>query len=104
MADTEDLDELLRAMASAQRRSILQHVWVRERGAGELADRLGLAPASVSEHLKVLRKIGLVAMRVDGTYRLYQARPERLGELLRLLAQTFPDPGPGSTSSREGTS
>ena len=92
MAGTGDLDELLRAMASAQRRSILQHVWAGERGAGELADRLRLAPASVSEHLKVLRKIGLVTMRVDGTYRLYQARPERLGELLRLLAETFPDP------------
>jgi DNA-binding transcriptional ArsR family regulator len=100
VADTGDLDELLRAMASAHRRSILQHVWVCERGAGELADRLGLAPASVSEHLKVLRKIGLVAMRVDGTYRLYQARPQQMGELLRLLAQAFPDPG--STSSSEG--
>jgi len=100
MADAEDLDELLRAMASAPRRSILQHVWACERGAGELADLLGLAPASVSEHLKVLRKIGLVAMRVDGTYRLYQARPERLGELLRLLAETFPA---GTTSSEEPT-
>jgi DNA-binding transcriptional ArsR family regulator len=94
------MDELLRAMASAHRRSILQHVWVCERGASELADQLGLAPASVSEHLKVLRKIGLIAMRVEGTYRLYQARPQRMGELQRLLAQAFPDPG--STSSREG--
>ena len=100
MADIEDLDELLRAMASAHRRSILQHVWTCERGAGELADRLGLAPASVSEHLKVLRKTGLVAMRVDGTYRLYQARPARLGELLRLLAQAFP--APDGTSTKEG--
>ena len=100
MPDLEDLDELLRAMASAQRRVILQHVWVSERGAGELADRLGLAPASVSEHLKVLRKTGLVTMRVHGTYRLYQARPERLGELRRLLAQAFP--GPDDTSSKEG--
>jgi DNA-binding transcriptional ArsR family regulator len=100
VADIEDLDELLRAMASAQRRSILQHVWVGERGAGELADRLGLAPASVSEHLKVLRKIGLVTMRVDGTYRLYRARPERLAELRRLLAEAFPG---GTSSSEEST-
>jgi DNA-binding transcriptional ArsR family regulator len=90
MPEIETLDELLRAMASAQRRSILQHVWDCELGAGELADRLGLAPASVSEHLKVLRKTGLVTMRVDGTYRLYRARPERMGELQRLLAQAFP--------------
>lgn len=100
MPDIEDLDELLRAMASGQRRSILQHVWVGELGAGELADRLGLAPASVSEHLKVLRKTGLVTMRVDGTYRLYRARPERLGELRRLLARAFP--GSDDISSKEG--
>jgi DNA-binding transcriptional ArsR family regulator len=94
VVDIEDLDELLRAMANPHRRSLLQHVWVHELGAGELADRLGLAPASVSEHLKVLRKTGLVAMRVDGTYRLYSARPERMRELLRLLARTFPGPKP----------
>lgn len=90
MPEPRDLDELLRAVASEHRRSILRYVWPRELGAGELADRLGLAPASVSEHLKVLRKTGLVTMRVDGTYRQYRARPERLAELLRMLARTFP--------------
>jgi DNA-binding transcriptional ArsR family regulator len=91
VAEPEDLDELVRAMASAHRRSILQHVWACERGAGDLAQRLGLAPASVSEHLRVLRKVGLVTMRVDGTYRLYRARPARVDELLRLLAEAFPE-------------
>ena len=98
MADTEDLDELLRAMASPHRRAILEQVWSRERGAGELAQHLGLAPASVSEHLKVLRKSRLVDLRVDGTYRLYRARPERLRELRHLLAQAFPDPGDTAAS------
>jgi DNA-binding transcriptional ArsR family regulator len=99
-ADIEDLDELLRVLASPHRRAILQQVWSRERGAGELAQHLGLAPASVSEHLKVLRKSGLVVMRVEGTYRLYRARPERLRDLSHLLAQAFPDPG--HTASSEG--
>jgi DNA-binding transcriptional ArsR family regulator len=91
MADTGDLDELLRAMASEHRRAILRHVWVRERGAGELAERLGLAPASVSEHLRVLRKTGLVEVRVDGTYRWYRAHRDRMAELLRLLSRAFPE-------------
>ena len=107
MADTEDLDELLRAMASPHRRAILEQVWSRERGAGELAQHLGLAPASVSEHLKVLRKSRLVDLRVDGTYRLYRARPERLRELRHLLAQAFPDPGDtasGDTASSDTAS
>ena len=89
MHEAEDLDELLRAVASVHRRSILRYVRASERGAGELADLLGLAPASVSEHLKVLRKTGLVTMRVEGTFRLYRARPERIDELLQMLTRTF---------------
>jgi DNA-binding transcriptional ArsR family regulator len=84
------LDELLRAIASSHRRSILMATWDRERGAGELAERLGVAPASVSEHLKVLRKTGLVTMRADGTHRLYQACPEQLAHTIDLLSQAFP--------------
>ncbi|MER5621239.1 winged helix-turn-helix domain-containing protein [Streptosporangium sp. NPDC002544] len=90
MTEPDDLDELLRAVAGRHRRRILFEVWERERGAGELADRLGLAPASVSEHLKVLRKTGLVTMRVNRTYRLYRACPARLHQLADLLVQAFP--------------
>jgi DNA-binding transcriptional ArsR family regulator len=90
VTEPEDLDELLRAVANRHRRRILVESWTRELGAGELADQLGLAPASVSEHLKVLRKTGLVTMRADGTYRLYRASPERLRALSRMLTQVFP--------------
>jgi DNA-binding transcriptional ArsR family regulator len=83
----DDFDELLRAVASRHRRRILIEVRTRERGAGELAEELGLAPASVSEHLKVLRKTGLVTMRVDGTYRLYRTCPDRLHQLADLLRE-----------------
>jgi DNA-binding transcriptional ArsR family regulator len=103
MVEPDDLDELLRVVASGHRRHILRIVWGRERGAGELAELLELAPASVSEHLKVLRKSGLVTMRVDGTFRLYRAVPERLHELAEMLVRTFPAaaPLPESTRSQE---
>lgn len=90
MVEPEGLDELLRAMASSHRRCILIETWDCERSAGELAQRLGLAPASVSEHLKVLRKTGLVTMRAEGTHRLYHAHPEQLTHLIDLLSQAFP--------------
>ncbi|HZP51483.1 metalloregulator ArsR/SmtB family transcription factor [Actinocrinis sp.] len=90
-----ELDELLRALASRHRRDILRQVWNRERGAGELVSHLGLAAASVSEHLKVLRKTGLVEMRVVGTYRLYRASAHRMGHLVRLLEHEFPVSGTG---------
>jgi DNA-binding transcriptional ArsR family regulator len=88
--DLDDLDDLLRAVASGHRRRIVSEVWDRERNAGDLAELLELAPASVSEHLRVLRKHGLVAMRVDGTFRLYRAVPERMGHLVGLLTRAFP--------------
>ena len=93
MPSEDDLDELIRAVASRHRRDILRQVWTRELGAGELAGHLGLAAASVSEHLKVLSKSGLVEMRVAGTYRLYRASAQRMRDLVRLLEHEFPGSG-----------
>jgi DNA-binding transcriptional ArsR family regulator len=84
-----ELDDLLRALASPHRRQIVQECWSVECTAGELAERLGLAPASTSEHLKVLRKHGLVDLTANGTFRLYRARRERLRRLTELLDAMF---------------
>ena len=86
----EDLDELLRAVANPHRRRILELVWPEPHSAGELSDALGLAPASTSEHLKVLRKTGLVKLTVSGTFRICHADPARIGRLVALLGRAFP--------------
>ena len=85
-----DLDEALRALAHPARRAILRLVWERELPAGAISDSLELAPATVSEHLKVLRKTGLVQMTASGTWRRYRAVPERMAEVAELLRR-FPD-------------
>jgi DNA-binding transcriptional ArsR family regulator len=87
---TEELDDLLRALGNPARREILQLVWRERRSAGELAQSLGLANASVSEHLKVLRKAGYVDVDRDGTWWYYRAEHGRLERLLQLLEQHFP--------------
>jgi DNA-binding transcriptional ArsR family regulator len=87
--EPDELDGLLRALANPHRRQIVQACWGGERTAGELGELLGLAPASTSEHLKVLRKHRLVDVRVEGTYRFYRSRPEALARLAQLLAATF---------------
>ena len=43
--------------------------------AGDLAAASGLSAASVSEHLKVLRKTGLVVLERHGRFRLYRTEP-----------------------------
>jgi DNA-binding transcriptional ArsR family regulator len=87
-----ELDGLLRALANPHRRQIVQACWDAERTAGELAELLGLAPASASEHLKVLRKHRLVDVRTEGTFRIYRSRPEAPARLAHLLAVIFSMP------------
>jgi DNA-binding transcriptional ArsR family regulator len=48
------------------------------RPAGALVELTGLAPASVSEHLKVLRKSGLLALETRGRFWLYTAELDAL--------------------------
>lgn len=91
MSETaQELDALLRAVANPHRRRILQGCWSRARTAGDLADLLDLAPASASEHLKVLRKHELVDLTINGTYRLYRTRRTTILRLRELLVAAFP--------------
>jgi DNA-binding transcriptional ArsR family regulator len=66
-----DLDERLRALAHPVRRQLVAACLAAPRPAGELVELTELAPASVSEHLKVLRKTGLLVLEARGRFRLY---------------------------------
>src|SRR5437764_15272749 len=90
----EELDRLLRAVANAHRRVILQGCWSGDRSAGELAQLLDLAPASTSEHLKVLRKNRLVDLTANGTFRMYRAHQPMMLRLRALLEAAFPTEAP----------
>ena len=54
---------------------------------GQLVDELGLAQATVSQHLKVLRDAGLIVGEIEGLRTCYWASRERLVELHQLLGQ-----------------
>jgi DNA-binding transcriptional ArsR family regulator len=56
------------------------------RSAGELARMIDLAPASVSEHLKVLRKSGLLELDKRGRFWIYRADPAVLEDASRAVA------------------
>ncbi len=86
----QEFDGLLRALGSPHRRLIVQECWSAARSAGEIADLLDLAPASASEHLKVLRKHGLVDLTVNGTFRIYQTRRQTVLRLRGLFEAVFP--------------
>ena len=79
------MDELFRAFAHPARRDILRLCRHEPQSAGALTSALGLAAASVSEHLKVLRKSGLVVLEKQGTFRWYRTDPDRVAALAQWL-------------------
>lgn len=88
---SSDLEVLLRAVGNSTRRSILSIVWENDLAAGDIAAQIDLAAASVSEHLKVLRKAGLVTVDKQGTSWIYRAERSAITRLLELLRNEFPE-------------
>ena len=84
--DETDLDEILRALSHAERRLFFRACLTQERAAGELAELSSLALASVSEHLKVLRKCGLLSLDKRGRFWLYRADRAVLNAAIAALA------------------
>jgi ArsR family transcriptional regulator len=58
---------------------------------GELVDQLPLAQATVSQHLKVLRDVGLIEGEIDGPRVCYYANRERLAEVQQHLGRMLDD-------------
>jgi|SRR3954453_16934844 DNA-binding transcriptional ArsR family regulator len=59
-------------LADGNRRSILLRLAEGERTVGELTDVLPVSQPAVSQHLKVLKELGLVSDRAEGTRRIYR--------------------------------
>lgn len=73
-----DQTAVLKALASPVRREILARLEAGETAAGALGEGLGVAPATLSEHLSTLRAAGLVTLRKDRTWRYYNLAPGAL--------------------------
>jgi DNA-binding transcriptional ArsR family regulator len=60
------------AVAEPRRRAILNYLALKERAVGDIVASLGMEQPSVSKHLKVLRKVGLVRVRRNGRHMFYR--------------------------------
>ncbi len=75
----ETLDKVFLALADTSRRSILSEL--AERGTlsvGDASSGLGLSPAGISKHVKVLEDAGLVTRRHEGRRHLLSLESQRL--------------------------
>ena len=88
-ATAEELAALLKAVADPARLQILALLRSLPDCEGcvcDLTEPLGLSQPTVSHHMKVLAKAGLVAAQKRGYWTWYRVLPSRLGELGAVLA------------------
>ena len=85
--DDAELDEALRALAHPARRAAIRLTAHRDVPASTIATALRVAPATASEHLKVLRKTGFVRLTAQGTWRRYRADLQRVRHVRAALAE-----------------
>ena len=86
--NTYHLDALA-TLGDGTRRAIFERLAERPRAVGELAAELPVSRPAVSQHLKVLKDVGLVIDRKAGTRRLYQVDPAGLAILRTYLDQMW---------------
>ncbi|BAL89736.1 putative ArsR-family transcriptional regulator [Actinoplanes missouriensis 431] len=91
MAEDEQVDEALRALAEPRRRAILRLVAHDELAAGEISAAFEVSRTAISQHLTVLKQAGLLTERRAGTRRLYRAQPEGLAGLREFLDTMWSD-------------
>jgi DNA-binding transcriptional ArsR family regulator len=81
--------ELLKGLANRHRLLILCQLIERERSVGELAAFLGVRDSTVSQHLALLRRDGLVAPRRDGQTIWYSISSPPARALLETLYRVY---------------
>lgn len=90
-ASPQPVDVTLDALADPVRRRTVELLSARPRRSGELANELGVSPATMSKHLKVLRRGQLVTERSDdddARVRVYSLRSAAMSDLRDWMRRT----------------
>ena len=96
----DQASDLLKALSNRHRLLIICQLIDGERSVGDLAQFLGLRDSTVSQHLALLRKDGLVAARRDAQTIYYSIASDPAREILKTLYQVFCAPKGGKTKAK----
>jgi len=88
MARAATTSDVFNAVAEARRREILMYLADRERPVNDIVIAIGADQPTVSKHLGVLRKVGLVRVRRDGRHKYYRTHADGIRPL-HDFASTF---------------
>lgn len=90
----EQASDLLKSLANRHRLLIVCQLIDGARSVGELADFLGIRDSTVSQHLALLRKDGVVAARRDGQTIWYSIASAPARKVLETLYKIYCGPQP----------
>lgn len=93
---TPDLGPFLHAIADPARRRILQALKDKDKdkgtggkdlglNAGDIEGRMKLSQPTVSHHMRILEKAGLVIVKKQGTWRWYRRNQKLISQMTRAL-------------------
>ena len=78
---------IFKVLADEQRREILEMLKDGRLSAGEIADRLGVTPATLSYHLKLLREADLVVEYKSKNYVFFEINTSVFQEIILWIGQ-----------------
>jgi ArsR family transcriptional regulator, virulence genes transcriptional regulator len=81
--------ELCKALSDPKRLRIIRELRYAERTVTELMDILGLKQSNTSQHLGVLRRIGVISSRREGNTIFYRLANPRIAEACDLVHQVI---------------
>ncbi len=94
MPDTDDIEllklqaELCKTFADPKRLFIIKELRQGEKSVGQLAEKLGIRPANVSQHLAILRNTGIIDFTRRENYVCYFLKDKNLVKLLMEFKST----------------
>jgi DNA-binding transcriptional ArsR family regulator len=100
-AAADQASDLLKALSNRHRLLIICQLIDGERSVGDLAEFLKLRDSTVSQHLALLRKDGLVSARRDAQTIYYSIESDPARELLKTLYQVYCAPPKATKAKRK---
>ena len=100
-AAADSASDLVKALANRHRLLIVCQLIDGERSVGDLAEFLGLRDSTVSQHLALLRKDGLVTARRDAQTIYYSIASDPAREILTALYRVYCTPANGKGSQKK---
>ena len=86
----QEIAELAKALSNPARIAILEYIIASDSCiCGEIVDEIGLAQATISQHLKALKKVGIIKGNIAGTKTCYCIDDKRWTEIQNTLSSFF---------------